>query len=59
MTYYDEEQLHSALNCLCPIDYYKGNPEMLLTERERKFTAVAARRKEVNRLILTITLIEV
>ena len=47
------------MNYLCPIDYYKSNPEVLLAERERKFKAVAARRKEVNRLILTKTLIGV
>jgi len=49
--YYDEERLHSALNYLRPVDYYKGNPEALLTERKRKLKAAAASRKEVNKLI--------
>jgi transposase InsO family protein len=48
--YYNEERLHSALNYLRPVDYYRGNPEALLAERERKLKAAAARRREVNRL---------
>jgi transposase InsO family protein len=55
-TYYNGERLHSALNYLRPVDYYKGNPEALLAERERKLKAAAARRKEVNRLTLTETM---
>lgn len=51
--YYNEERLHSALNYLRPVDYYRGNSEALLAERERKLKAAAARRKEVNRLTLT------
>ena len=51
MSYYNEERLHSALNYLQPVDYYKGNPEALLTERKRKLKTVATRRKEVNRLV--------
>ncbi|MCL0060105.1 IS3 family transposase [Dehalococcoidia bacterium] len=47
--YYNEERLHSALNYLRPVDYYKGNPKALLAGRERKLKAAAARRKEVNR----------
>lgn len=49
--YYNEARLHSALNYLRPVGYYKGNPEVLLTERKRKLKAAATRRKEVNRLI--------
>jgi putative transposase len=48
--YYNEERLHSALKYLRPVDYYRGNPEALLAERERKLKAAAAKRKEVNRL---------
>jgi len=33
------------------MDYYKGNPEALLTEWERKVRKAVAKRKEVNRLI--------
>jgi len=47
--YYNEEQLHSALKYLRPVDYYRGNPEALLAERKRKLREAAARRKEVNR----------
>ena len=36
---------------LRPVDYYKGNPEALLAERERKMRKAVAERKEVNRLI--------
>ncbi len=47
--YYNEERLHSALNYLCPVDYYEANLEALLTERKRKMTAATARRKDVNK----------
>lgn len=53
--YYNDERLHSALNYLRPVDYYRSSPEALLTERDRKLKAVAARRK-VNSGILTRTL---
>ncbi|MFQ5904135.1 MAG: IS3 family transposase [Candidatus Binatia bacterium] len=56
VTYYNGERLHSALNYLRPVDYYKGNPEALLAERERKLKAAAAKRKEVNRLTSTETM---
>lgn len=54
--YYNEERLHSALNYLRPVDYYRGNPEALLAERDRKLKAATAKRKEVNRLISTETM---
>ena len=58
--YYNEERLHSTLNYLRPVDYYRGNPEALLAERKRKLKAAAARRKEVNKLIdLTKSKVEV
>jgi hypothetical protein len=41
---YNEERLHSALNYLRPGDYYRGNPEALLAEQERKPKAAAAKR---------------
>jgi hypothetical protein len=47
--YYNEERLHSALQYLRPADYYRGNPEALLAERNRKLREAAARRKEVNK----------
>lgn len=47
--YYNEERLHSALQYLRPVDYYRGNPEALLAERKRKLREAAARRREVNK----------
>ena len=43
------ESLHSALKYLLRVDYYKGNPEALLAERERKLRQAAADWKEVNK----------
>jgi hypothetical protein len=31
--YYNEERLHSALKYLRPVDYYQGNPEVLLAAK--------------------------
>jgi len=47
---YEEERLCSALNYLCPVDCYTGDPEVLLTERRGKLKAAAVRLREVNRL---------
>lgn len=46
--WYNEERLHSALNYLKPIDYYRGEPEKLLAERQRKLIEARQRRKEKN-----------
>jgi putative transposase len=46
--WYNEERLHSALNYLRPIDYYRGKPEKLLEERRRKLIQARQRRKEKN-----------
>jgi len=43
--YYNEERLHSALKYLRPVDYDRGNPEVLLAERRRKLREAAARRR--------------
>jgi putative transposase len=43
--YYSHQRPHSALRYLCPVDYYRGDPEARLAEREAKLAwAVAARR---------------
>ena len=42
--YYNNERPHSALNCLCPKDYYRGNPEARLAEREQKLSSAAQAR---------------
>jgi len=47
--YYNHERLHSALNYLRPVDYYRVNPEVLMAERKRKLTRATARRKDVNK----------
>jgi len=47
--HYNEERLHSALHYLCPVDYYRGNPDVLLEERRRKLEAAKAKRMELNR----------
>ena len=42
--YYNYKRPHSALNYLCPADYYYGDPETRLAEREEKIAqAVVAR----------------
>lgn len=46
--WYNDERLHSALNYLRPIDYYRGEPEKLLAERRRKIIDARQRRKEKN-----------
>ena len=51
VNYYNQERLHSALNYLRPVDYYEGNPEILLAERKRKLAVAATRRKEMNRQV--------
>lgn len=44
--YYNGKRLHAALNYLRPVDYYKGNPGVLLAERKRKLAEAAKRRRE-------------
>lgn len=34
--YYNHERPHSALKYLCPVDYYRGDPNARLVEREQK-----------------------
>jgi putative transposase len=34
--YYNHQRPHSALKYLCPVDYYRGDPEARLAEREHK-----------------------
>jgi transposase InsO family protein len=43
--YYNHERPHSALHYLCPLDYYRGDPEARLAERAEKLAwAVEVRR---------------
>ena len=46
--WYNTERLHSALQFLRPIDYYRGDPPKLLEERHRKLAQARHRRKEAN-----------
>ena len=46
--YYNEERLHSAINFLRPIDYYRGNPEKLIEERRIKIIQARHRRRMKN-----------
>jgi len=46
--YYNEERLHSAINFLRPVDYYRGDPEKLLEERRTKLIQARYRRRMKN-----------
>ena len=37
--YYNTERPHSALDSLCPKDYYRGNPWARLAEQEQKLSS--------------------
>jgi transposase InsO family protein len=45
---YNHRRLHSSLNYLRPVDYYRGHPESLLAERRRKLQAARTLRKQEN-----------
>ena len=42
--YYNQRRPHSALQYLCPVDYYRGDPVARLAEREAKLRTAAAAR---------------
>lgn len=46
--HYNHHRLHSALNFLRPVDYYRGNPEALLAKRRRKLTTARDLRRQEN-----------
>lgn len=46
--WYNHRRLHSGINYLRPIDYYRGDPERLLRIRQRKIEQARHRRKEEN-----------
>ncbi|MFH0958498.1 MAG: hypothetical protein V1897_07315, partial [Pseudomonadota bacterium] len=46
--HYNHHRLHSSLNFLRPVDYYRGNPEALLAERRRKLVTARELRKQEN-----------
>ena len=48
LDHYNNERLHSSLQFLRPVDYYRGNPEALLAERRRKRSSARELRKQKN-----------
>jgi len=42
--YYNHERPHSALDYLCPVDYYRGDPVARLAERQEKLRQAAQTR---------------
>ena len=46
--WYNHERLHSALQFLRPIDYYRGEPARLIELRRRKLAEARHRRRETN-----------
>ncbi len=47
--YYNNERLHSSINYLRPVDYYKSNPYRILKEREEKILKAKEYRKMKNK----------
>jgi putative transposase len=45
-SYYNEQRPHSALRYLRPMDYYRGDPEARLAEREAKLKQAAEARRQ-------------
>lgn len=45
---YNNRRLHSSLNFLRPVDYYRGNPDALLAQRRRKLQEARELRKQEN-----------
>jgi putative transposase len=43
--YYNYRRPHSALKYLCPADYYRGDPQARLAEREQKLAQAVEARK--------------
>jgi transposase InsO family protein len=46
--WYNNERLHSSLGFLRPIDYYRGNPEVMHEARRKKLVQARHRRRERN-----------
>lgn len=50
--YYNNERRHSSLHYLTPVQYYRGNPDVLLAVREAKIEKARILRKERNMKIM-------
>ena len=48
INHYNHHRLHAALSYLRPVDYYRGNPAVLLAERRRKLITARELRKQEN-----------
>jgi transposase InsO family protein len=48
--HYNEERLHAGLNYLTPAEYYRGEPESRLAEREAKLERAREERRRRNQL---------
>ena len=46
--YYNNKRRHSSLNYLTPVQYYRGEPDILLAVREAKIEKARILRKERN-----------
>jgi len=56
IAWYNDEQLHSALGFLRPVDYYHGDPEQMYATRRGKLSDARHRRKEKYLKIRQLTL---
>ena len=45
---YNDEHLHSALNYLTPLDYYRGDPAQLLSDRRERIKSAREHRRQMN-----------
>lgn len=54
--WYNEERLHSAINYLRPIDYYRGDPKALMDARRVKLAQARHQRREENLKLRQLTL---
>jgi transposase InsO family protein len=48
VTWYNHERLHSSLGFLRPVDYYRGQPDVLHEARRRKLVVARHERREKN-----------
>jgi hypothetical protein len=46
--WHNEQRLHSVLEFLPPVDYYRGNPEQRMDVRRKKLSVARHRRREKN-----------